>query len=229
MDGKEAIDLFNGKVVGTEKTARQHLQEGIKFLSKRETEEDDEMVVAKGNDKVFEIVPAGVSQAICIAVYDLGFQKTVWNGATKLQHKIILRFELDEQMTQEGEYKGKRFNVSKRYTNSLAPQARLRADLESWRGVPFTAEDLKGFDLDKLIGVNCLINILHEKKGDKTYANITSIMKLKKGMQPMIQETDTKETPEWIKKIQAEAVPQAAGKEDDIPGVSNLDESECPF
>lgn len=54
--------------------------------------------------------------------------------------------------------------------------------LESWRGKPFTPEELAGFDLKNVLGLSCFVGVVHETKGDKTYANLASVMKLPKGM-----------------------------------------------
>src|SRR5688572_23018431 len=77
---------------------------------------------------------------------------------------------------------GKPFLVRRRYTCSLHEKAALRGDLESWRGRAFTDQELQAFDLESLLGVNCLLNILHECRNGSTYANVSSIMRLPKGM-----------------------------------------------
>jgi hypothetical protein len=54
--------------------------------------------------------------------------------------------------------------------------------LESWRGRPFTPAELDGFDLKKVLGANCFLNIVHGNKGDKVYANIATVNPLPKGI-----------------------------------------------
>ena len=70
--------------------------------------------------------------------------------------------------------------ISKRYTLSLNEKAALRKDLAAWRGKDFTAEELKGFDIAKLLGAYCMLNVVHEQSmdGQKTYANVASITPL---------------------------------------------------
>jgi hypothetical protein len=80
---------------------------------------------------------------------------------------------------------GRPFIVQKRYTASLNEKATLRKELESWRGRPFTQEELDAFDLDKLIGANCQLNIQHVTKEGKLYANVVSIVPLGKNMPKM--------------------------------------------
>lgn len=81
---------------------------------------------------------------------------------------------------------GRPFSVSKTYTASLASTGNLRPDLESWRGRPFTIEELEGFDLTAILGAPCMLNVIHEiskKNADRRYPKITSITPLAKGMQ----------------------------------------------
>jgi len=72
------------------------------------------------------------------------------------------------------------YTVSSRYTASLHEKSRLRADLQSWRGRAFSAEELAAFDLEKLIGVGCLLNVVHTARNGKQYADIVAIMPLPK-------------------------------------------------
>jgi hypothetical protein len=140
------------------------------------------MATAGGGDgKAFAPAPAGVHQAVCVDVVDLGILDVIWQGLTKQQHKINVAWQIAEDRDD-----GKPFLVFKRYTLSLHEKAGLRKDLESWRGKQFTRDEELGFDIERLIGVNCLLNITHNQVGDKTYANIVSIMPLVKGMPTII-------------------------------------------
>lgn len=133
--------------------------------------------VESGGD--FELAPADTHVATCYRVIDLGTQKVEFQGEAKFQHKIMISWELDVLMAD-----GRPFSIHKRYTFSSHEKANLRQDLESWRGVPFTPEDMGKFKLANLLGKSCLIGIVHTTKNGKTYANISSIMKLPKGMTP---------------------------------------------
>ena len=55
--------------------------------------------------------------------------------------------------------------------------------MESWRGKPFSKEDFGKFDIFKLIGIPCMLGVVHAERNGKTYSNITSIMRLPKGME----------------------------------------------
>lgn len=135
-------------------------------------------IIAKDNSNGTYIpCPAGPHQAVCVDVVDLGLLEQTWNGQKKTQHKVRVVWQTDEPMAD-----GKPFLASKRYTLSLNEKASLRHDLEAWRGRPFTGEELKGFDVETVIGANCQINVQHVDKGGTVYANVISIMPLTKGM-----------------------------------------------
>jgi hypothetical protein len=121
--------------------------------------------------------PEGAHQAVCVDVIDKGMVESNFDGKPKMQHKVSVCWQIDEKRDD-----GKRFLVYKRYTLSLNEKATLRKDLESWRGRAFTRDEEMGFDVETVIGANCLINVQHAKKGDKTYANVVSVMPLFKGM-----------------------------------------------
>ena len=57
----------------------------------------------------------------------------------------------------------KPFSIGKEYTLSLSSKSNLYKDLVSWRGKPFTEEELEGFDLSKLLGKPCQIQIIHKQ------------------------------------------------------------------
>lgn len=123
---------------------------------------------------------AGTYSAKCCAIIDLGTQTNTWEGEAKTAHKVMLSFEVTDTDNRRAD--GSPHMISRRFTASLHAKAGLRKFLEAWRGRPFTPEELAGFDLKKLAGMDCLVGIVHDSKGDKTYANLSSVMKLPKGM-----------------------------------------------
>jgi hypothetical protein len=126
----------------------------------------------------FATTPAGNHLATCYRVIDLGTQKGEWKGKPTIKHKIMVSWELPDEMMEDG----RPFSMHQRYTLSSSDRATLRQHLESWRGKGFTDEEFGTFDLGKLLGHSCLLNIVHEAKGDRTYANIASVGALPKGM-----------------------------------------------
>lgn len=130
----------------------------------------------------FRPVPVGVHVARCIALIDLGTQEVNFQGDIKLQHKALVKWEVlgvDDADKPLVDDEGRPLTISKRYTMSLSTKARLRADLAAWRGRDFTADELKAFDVSKLLGAYCMLNVQHkDADGGKTYANVASITPL---------------------------------------------------
>lgn len=134
------------------------------------------LVVKDGGE--FKNHPEGQYRAICMDVVDLGMVENKKFG--KMQHKIALVFHSEAKMED-----GKPFEHWERFTATLSDQGHLRPFLESWRAKSFTPEELNGFDLEKLVGVNAYIQVIHKASNGKTYANIGSIMLPPKGVEKL--------------------------------------------
>lgn len=117
------------------------------------------MIVSEKSGGNFPPVDPGMHVGWCYGVIDLGTQPS---EIYKAQHKLLLMFELDEKVA-DGEHKGEPYRLSKFYTASLSDRAALRAELENWRGCPFEAHELAGFDMAKLLGVPAFINVSHKE------------------------------------------------------------------
>lgn len=169
-------------------------------------------LIAKNEGKDFEITPAGNFVGRCYQIVDLGWQTSEWNGERKNQHKVRISFELPTELMKEGENAGRPFSVSNNYTVSLHEKSNLRKALEAWRGKKFSDTELEGFELDKIIGLPCMIQVIHNEVGDKTYANISSIASLPAGVEcpeavnPQLVYDNDKATedefqalPEWLR------------------------------
>lgn len=137
-------------------------------------------LTAKDSGNVeFERIEPGAYFAICSAVIDLGTQHSEAFGND--QEKVRIEWEIPALIPAGGSLP---MTIAKTYTNSLNKKATLRADLVSWRGKNFTDEELKGFNLTKLLGAPCMLSIVEEasrKDPAKTYSNIKSISQLPKG------------------------------------------------
>lgn len=131
-------------------------------------------IIAADNRKEWTPAPEGLAQAVCVDVVDMGVVETQFGP----KHKVRIVFQLDILSPDDG----KRHQVSKMYSLSLAERANLRKDLETWRGKKFTADELHGFDLEKLIGANAQLQIIHNISDEgRTWANIQAIIPLGKG------------------------------------------------
>lgn len=141
---------------------------------------------SKGSTTAREPIPAGAHAARCYSIIDLGTSEQVISGSQKVVRKIRITFELPTERRVFSEEKGEQPCVtSKEFTLSLSEKSNLRAFLKSWRGKDFTPEEADAFDVAKLIGVPCLLNIIHvagKQNPSKMYDEISSISPLPKGM-----------------------------------------------
>lgn len=127
-------------------------------------------------DGNFQPAPAGTHVARCVGIIDLGTQKNEWQGQVKLQPQVIVRWELPFEpiQTEDGP---KPHIVQRYYTNSLSEKANLRADLEAWRGKPFTTEELMRFDLMAVLGKPCTVTVVHNDKGKAVVKGVGGLTK----------------------------------------------------
>lgn len=127
----------------------------------------------------FESTPSGLHLARCYRIIDLGTQKSEYLGQVKYLPKIMLGWEIhgqDDSGTPMKMKDGRPFAMFKNYTKSWNDKATLRGDLQSWRGKPFTADELKRFDLKTILGVWCMLNVIEKKGNDgKSYVNVDGI------------------------------------------------------
>ena len=166
-------------------------------------------IIARAPDSKFTPAPEGLHQAVCVDVHDMGLQKTQWGE----KQKVLLVWQIEEV----NEETGKRFDVRNFYTLSLSEKAYLRRDLECWRGRKFTEEELQGFDLEKLLGVNCQLQIVHNLSDEgKTYANVQAIVPFSAKFGPKMQPADYVRLKDRAKQHGNEPA-KATVVDDDIP------------
>lgn len=186
---------------------------------------------AKGTGD-FTPIEAGVHLAICYGIYDLGTHRD--EKYEKDRHQIVVLWEVPDsriEIERDGKHLDLPRAISNRYTLSLNEKATLRKDLEAWRGKPFTAEELDGFDMRNILGKSCQLGIVHVTKGDKTFAVINSILGLPRGVKPLDLENEMQwfsfeesvniptTAPDWIKEQIAASKEYiaAASKSHDAP------------
>ncbi len=172
------------------------------------------LIAKKPEGADIEPIEAGPHQAICIRYYDLGTHyRELFDKSAR---RVMIMWEIpDSRIEIEGEDLPRA--ISREYTLSLHKKATLRADLESWRGKTFSDLELEGFNLDKILGTNCMVNIIHKITDKATYANVAGVMPLMKNMKKRQPENPLvsfsfddaeieipKDTPQWIEdKIKA--------------------------
>ncbi len=131
-------------------------------------------LVIKGSDGDFEPAPIGMHHAVCVDVVNLGLCDTKFGK--KKQLKIVWQ-------TKDRGSKGERYQIRRTYTQSLNEKSNLRHDLETWRGRPFSRQELSEFDVEKLLGANCQIQVIHRISAQgRTYANPQAIVPATKSM-----------------------------------------------
>ena len=123
----------------------------------------------------FSTAPEGLHASVCVDVVDIGLEQTEYGQKYKVQLRWVIE-ELDPTS-------GRPFLVVRKFSNTLHKKSILRQTLEMWRGKPFTPSELEGFDLEKLIGVSCQVQIVHNVKADgQTFGNVQAVIPLGKGM-----------------------------------------------
>lgn len=167
-----------------------------------------------GGGSDFELVPAGTYLARCVSMIHIGTIQDSYQGNDIESEKVYIMWELPTETfeTDNGETKCRL--IGKEYTLSMNEKANLRKHLESWRGKAFTEEESSEFDVTKLLGVPCQMNIIHKKsKAGNDYTDITAIMPVMKGTKAPAQINPSFEfgyhpfdleafnaTPEWLRK-----------------------------
>jgi hypothetical protein len=122
--------------------------------------------------------PEGIHPAVCVDVMDLGLVETEFQGERRMVNKVKLVFE-SEQKTDDG----KNCYVSKNFTASLHPKAKLAEFLGKWRGRPILPGET--IDLNKLIGASCTLVVSHQQNvHGRTFASIDAVSKPTKKVVP---------------------------------------------
>ena len=141
-------------------------------------------LIAKDEGGNFTPAPAGNHVARCYSIIDLGTQHSdqfTWEGSTipaTDRPQILIMWELPNSLVDvEGEQQPA--VTSHFYNMYFNDKARLRKDLESWRGRQFTQDELRGFDISNVIGHPCMLNVTHNDKGK---AKITSVAAMPQGL-----------------------------------------------
>ena len=133
----------------------------------------------EGGASNFELAPTGMHLARCYRIIDLGTQKTEFKGEVKYLHKLMLGWEIHgtkDDGTPLRMEDGRPLAMFKNYTLSWSEKATLRIDLQSWRGKPFTQEEMRRFDLKNVLNAWCMINVIEKQGSDsKMYVNVGSV------------------------------------------------------
>lgn len=137
----------------------------------------------------FENLEPGRYQATCYKLIDAGTREESYqDGPLRKRHVVYVYWEVTAKQEIYGEKwekvrmaDGRPFAASKKYTASLNENAALFKDLKSWRGKPFSDEDLAGFELPKVLGVTAEIEMIMQNK-DSDKVKVEGVYKPEGGM-----------------------------------------------
>lgn len=155
----------------------------------------------------FQQVSVGIFPAICYSVIDIGAQ----DGPFGIKEQLVISFEFPtEQIMIDG--KNQPMIMSAFYGATLGKKARLKSDLEGWRGRSFTADELNGFELKNVIGKACTITTFSNEDGKTRIKAIGPAMKGQDHKQHNesvwfdldvhgVNSPDFQRVPEWLRKM----------------------------
>lgn len=172
-------------------------------------------------------VPPGTHIAVCYRIVYIGTQPDSGFGQKK---KLIIFWELPhERIVVDG--KEMPAGICKIYTKTIGDKADLRKHLESWRGRPFTPEELGRFDLAAILGKPCQLQVAPNAKGK---SSVVAVVGVPKGTQvppafnPLVEwsvangkDDAYAKLPEWVRKMADSCIewnPQAATSAKVAPG-----------
>jgi hypothetical protein len=101
--------------------------------------------------------PQGTSLGVLIEIVDLGTHENRFKTDGSLRREARLTFRVFPEGTDDdGE-----FAVSKTITPSIDPRSNFRPWVETLLGRPLTKKETKGFDVQRLLGSACSLEIEH--------------------------------------------------------------------
>lgn len=199
-----------------------------------------------GSDNDFKRAPSGSHIAVCNMVVDCGLHP----GSAqfpKPKRKLYIRFEIPAERIEyevDGRKKEGPLTIGSFYTASMNSRCILRKHLEGWRGRSFTDEEAAAFDVSAIIGKACMLSVIENDSGGKTYSNIAGIGQIPKGIPaPPLENTPLvylegdpnkvyDKLPKWLQdKIDDQLDPPRAGANESHAGndSSEFPDDDIPF
>ena len=141
--------------------------------------------IVRAGNPMTDPAPEGLYPGVCVQVVDLGLVDTQWGT----KHKCEIVFQIQEVNPKTS----KRFEVSQKFNAVLTVGSSLRDFLEAWRGKKFSDDEASGFDIDRLIGINAQVQVIHNigKQGG-VFANVNTILPAPKGAPVLVPENYSK-------------------------------------
>lgn len=133
-----------------------------------------------------ELIPASNYAARCYQMIHIGTVQENVMGEMKTMNKVRIGWELPTELRVFNEEKGEQpLVISEEFTLSMHEKSNLRKVLASWRGKDFSEDEAKCFDITKLIGAPCMLNIIHKpskSNPSNIFAKIGSVSPVPKGL-----------------------------------------------
>lgn len=182
----------------------------------------------------YSLAPAGSYQAVCCEVlrYEPRIAEYKDQKTGETNQRTVSEIQYVFQLNKIDPETGKRYEVRSKKLNKLfSEKAALREFMKMWRGHDITDEEKHppGVNIN-LVGRNAMVQVIHVQSGDKTYANIGSIMPLFEGM-PAIAADAYQPKQEFIDKQQAAATapaPQFSGQPQHYPAPNVMPPAPVP-
>jgi hypothetical protein len=157
-------------------------------------------VLESANKRPFTPAAEGMRNAVCVDAEYLGWFEETYDEKPKTMQKVKLVFETDDPMPEGSEdfegndISGRPKTIGKKYTLSQHPKATLSKHLESWRGRPWSIEELDpdiGWDMEEQVGSPCQLLVEHKKIVEQSTGAPKTIGIVERVMKP----SDTKLKP----------------------------------
>ena len=134
--------------------------------------------------KEYEIIPRGNHVARVYQLIHIGTVPSTWQGETRDRDVVRIGFELPLELRtfKEGEDQKPMVINTGSLTNTMGEKGKLRPLIEGIIGTKLDTEEAEFFELTDILGMECMVNVVHDTKGDKTYARIASTAPVPKGM-----------------------------------------------
>ena len=129
---------------------------------------------AKKHNSTFKPCPEGLWPGRCIDLVDKGMKATDYGP----KHQVQIRWIADAEPSRPD---GKPYMVTAKYNLSMGKKAKLRLAIETWRGKVFTDQEAYSFDIEKLLGVQCQLQVAQKEGDEGPYAFVQLVMRPAKG------------------------------------------------
>lgn len=158
-----------------------------------------DQITATGSNKKYLSHPVGQFAGQCVDIVGLGEAVKEYPGQPpSLAPVAAIVFRTGEKNPDTGDV----IDIAQEFTVSMGDKANLRKFLESWRGKPYTPDQVKeGVPLHKLTGNWALLTVAHKtSKAGNTYAVIQSAVPLPAVMRPAQDFAGYKRAEYWATK-----------------------------